>query len=182
MSDALYIVDIIESVVDDVREDYTPPSGFDPDAPFYMYGHPIEIINTLMEKEKSGTLKFKKYPLIALFQDFEEDKGEEQSINARVSLNIVIAVMTDPDYRSEDRYTNTFKPVLYPLYNKLLEKIAASGYFQVAPGNIRHRKIDRVYWGRTGLYGNEGNIFNDYIDAIEIENMELSIYNDTKIC
>lgn len=182
MSDALYIVDIIESVVDSVRAEYTPPSGFDSDAPFYMYGHPLEIINILSQKDKHDTLKYKKYPLVALFQDFEEIKGEDQAINAEVNLNIVIAVNTSQHYRSSERYANTFKTVLYPIYNLFLEKIAASGYFQTAPGIISHRKTDRVYWGKQGLYGTEANVFNDFLDAIEIDNLNLSIFNNTKIC
>lgn len=182
MSDALYIVDIIESVVNAVRAGYTPPSGYDTDAPFYMYGHPIEIIETLSQKDKHATLKYKRYPIIALFQDFEEEKGQNQSINADVRLNIVIAVSTKREYKSSERYTNTFKTVLYPLYNLFLEKIAASGYFQTSEGIISHTKIDRVFWGKTGLYGNESNIFNDYLDAIELRDLELSIYNNTKIC
>lgn len=182
MSDAVYIVDIIGSIVDDVRADYTPPSGYNESAPFYMYGHPLEIIQTLSQKDKHSTLKYQKYPLIALFQDFEERKGASQAVNSDVSLNIVIAVNTDKNYRSDQRYTNTFKTILYPLYNLFLEKIAASNHFGVTEGNISHTKTDRVYWGKQGLYGNEGNIFNDYLDAIELTNLELSIFNNVKIC
>jgi hypothetical protein len=180
MSDALYIVDIIGSIVDDLRADYTPPAGYPVDSPYYMYGHPLEIVNLLSTKEKSGTLKFKKYPLIALFQDFEEQKGSNQSINSDVNLNIVIAVNTLREYTSEQRYTATFKTVLYPIYNLLITKLKASNYF--AAGTIPHTKIDRVFWGKTGLYGNDSNIFNDYIDAIEIQNLQLSVYNNVKIC
>lgn len=182
MSSALYIVDIIESVVDAVREDYTPPAGYDSDSPFYMYGHPMEIIETLSQKDKHSTLKYKRYPLIALFQDFEEEKGDNQAINTRVRLNMVIAVSTKREYKSSERYTNTFKTILYPLYNLFMEKFAASNYFQTSEGIIAHTKIDRVFWGKTGLYGNEANIFNDYLDAIELRNLELSIYNNVKIC
>lgn len=177
---AYYVVDIFETFVDAVRADYTP-TGYDTEAPFYMYGHPLEIVNILKHKEK-GSFKFKKYPLIALFQDFEERKGENQAINTSVSLNIIIAVNTSNKYISSERYTNTFKEVLYPLYNLLIEKIASSPYVQSVEGIIPHTKIDRVYWGKQGLYGSEGNIFDDYIDAIEIQGLELDLYNNVKIC
>jgi hypothetical protein len=179
MSNAMYIVDIIGSIVDAVRADYTPPTIFSGNAPFYMYGHPLEIINTLSQKDKHSKLKYQKYPLIALFQDFEETKGQNQAINTDVSLNIVIAVNTDKNYNSEERYTNTFKTVLYPLYDLFLEKLAASNYFAATQGSISHRKTDRVYWGAQGT---ERNIFNDYLDAIELTNLELSVYNNVKIC
>lgn len=176
------VVDIFKTFVDAVRDDYTPLSGFDSDAPFYMYGHPIEIVNTLKQKNKNGTFKFKKYPLIALFQDFDEVKGENMAIDSRVSLRVVIAVNTSPKYVSSERYANTFKPVLYPLYNLLMEKIAKSPYTQLAEGIVPHTKTDRVYWGKTGINGNEANVFDDYLDAIEITDLELELYNNVKIC
>lgn len=179
MSDALYIVDIIGTIVDKVRESYLVN---DADAPYYMYGHPLEIINTLAAKENNGAYKFKKYPLIALFQDFEEEKGADQSINSSVSLNIVICVNSTIDFNSAERYTNSFKTVLYPLYNLLLDKISDSNYVNVTRNAIPHIKIDRVFWGKAGLYGGEANIFNDIIDAIEIQNLQLDFYNNIKIC
>jgi hypothetical protein len=33
-----------------------------------------------------------------------------------------------------------------------------------------------VYWGKKGLYGVEGNVFDDHIDAIEIKNLDAKIY------
>lgn len=158
------------------------PSGIDTDSPYYMYGHPIEIINTLAEKDKNGTYKFKKYPLIALFQDFEETRGETQFVNTSASLNIVIIVNSKRDYNSSQRYSNTFKPILYPIYNLLLKYISESNYFDLAPDAVPHTKIDRVFWGKAGLYGGEANIFNDIIDAIEIQNLELNFHNNVKIC
>lgn len=175
MSDALYIVDIIEDVIDEVRSSYTPPSSFDSESPFYEYGHPLEIVNTLSEKEKNGTFKFKKYPMIALFQDFREGKGVNQAINASTELNMVICVNTSKDFKSKERYTNTFKTVLYPLYNLFISKLMDSPYIQ--QGVIPHDKYDRPYWGRE-----EKHVFSDYIDAIEIQNLELDFYNHVKKC
>lgn len=172
MIEAKYIVDIMSAVVDLVRAAY----DVDNLEPFFMYGHPTEIRNTLLEKEKNSTLKFQKYPLIALYQDFEERRGENMVIDATVSLNMLIATTTKPEYKSADRYIATFKTVLYPIYNILMEKLVSSGYFRnLSCGLVSHTKIDRVYWGKKGLYGNEGNQFTDFIDAIEIQNLDLEI-------
>lgn len=174
---APYWVDIFDEIVTSVRTDSDKPAALDTDEPFYMYGHPLEIINILAKKDTNDVHKFNKYPLIALFQDFTETMGANQAIPSAVQdLNIVIAMNTLPDYTAENRYDNTFRTVLYPLYDLLIKHIVKSKWFlNVDPGLVPHNKTDRLYWGRTGLYGNEGNIFNDYIDAIEIESLSLEL-------
>ena len=173
---APYWVDVFEDIVTDVRTDADKPVSLDTDEPFYMHGHPLEIINTLSMKDKNDVHKFNKFPLITLFQDFTEVIGENQAIRSSAELNIVIAMNTSQDYLAEERYDNTLRTVLYPLYDLLIKHIEQSGWFKdVGPGLVPHDKIDRLYWGRSGLYGNEGNIFNDYIDAIEIRNLQLEL-------
>jgi len=169
MTASKYIVDIIEDVVDSMTLEC-----------YYLYGHPVEVVNTLSEWSKHPTKKTEKFPLIMLFQDFEERKGTMQGINSEVSLNIVIATNTLNSYKSEERYTNNFKAILYPLYDEFIDRIKLSGYFESTL--FPHNKFDRVYWGKTGLYGNDGNMFNDFIDAIEIQNLDLKILNNFKNC
>ena len=173
---AAFWIDIFSDIVTEVQDDASKPA-VDADAPFYMHGHPLDIIKVLQEKTRNDTLKFKKYPLIALFQDFTESIGENDMIRSSTdSLNIVIAVDTSPDYDSVQRYTNSFRTILYPIYDIFIEKIISSGWFvNAGDGLVSHDKIDRLYWGRQGLYGNEGNIFNDFIDAIEIQNLTLDL-------
>jgi hypothetical protein len=169
-----YIVDIIGSVVSSMRVGTA-------ETPYYLYGVGSEIRETLTEWTNHKTKKFSKFPLIILIQDFSEDKGQNQAVNSKVSLNIILCKDTLPSYRSADRYTNVFKPVLYPLYDLFLAKLTESGYFlDDSPGLIAHKKTDHVFWGRNGLYDKAGNVFSDYIDAIEIENMELEILNYSK--
>ena len=173
---APFWVDIFEEIVTNVRNDADKPVALDTDEPFYMHGHPLEIINTLSKKDKHDVQKYNKYPLIALFQDFTETVGEDQTIRSSAELNLVIVMNTSQDYTAENRYDNTFRTVLYPLYDLLIKHIEQSGWFKdVDPGLVSHDKIDRLYWGRSGLYGNEANVFNDYIDAIEIQNLQLDM-------
>jgi len=173
---APYWVDIFDEIVTAVRADSDKPVALDTDEPFYMHGHPLEIINTLALKDKNDVHKYNKFPLIALFQDFVEKMGENQAVSSAAELNLIIAVNTSPDYSSEERYDNSFKTVLYPLYDLLIKHILKSKWFaNIDPGLVPHSKIDRLFWGRTGLYGNESNVFNDYIDAIEIQNLSLEL-------
>lgn len=179
MISASYWVDLMGEIVSNVRSDANNPATGD--APYYMYGHPLEVINTLAEKDLHSTYKYMRYPLIALFQDFEESNLRSMTAKSSVSLNIIIADLTSPDYKSDQRYTNVFKTVLYPLYNLLIYHIQRSGLFSnVGPGLVPHNKIDRLSWGRQGLSGNEGAIGFDHIDAIEIQNLELELLHVRK--
>lgn len=148
---------------------------------YYYHGHPLEIIETLRQRDE-GDNPEKKYPAICLFQDFIEDIGKERGIgSAAPSLRILIVNSTSPEYKAAQRYTNNFIPNLYPIYIEFLNQIRVSGFVMIKSGElIPHKKIDRVFWGKQGLYGVEGNVFNDYLDAIEIYNMELKFYNNIK--
>lgn len=139
----------------------------------YMHGHPREVTGILTEMTQNPTASAGKYPLIALFQDFEEDhKGDFISLK----LQLIIAVLTDRNLRAPERYTVSFKPFLYPIYDQLLRSISRSTFFnEKAETEIKHTKIDRLFWGRNGLYGSEKNIFNDYIDCIEINDLNLNV-------
>ncbi|MHB9057113.1 MAG: hypothetical protein ACYC2P_13365 [Paludibacteraceae bacterium] len=146
----------------------------------YQYGHPIEIIETLKQMDEAKAYKFSRYPFVGLFQDFPEDVGEV-GFNGEVTLHMIIARFTTPTYKAAQRYEFNFKPVLYPIYFELLKQLNFSKAFQsYTESTIQHTKIDRLYWGREGLYKNEGNIFNDFLDCIEIRNLKLKTY--LKIC
>jgi hypothetical protein len=182
-SELMVVVDLIGDIVTKVAAKWDRPEGQPALAPFYMYGHPVEIVNELQKKSKHPTGKINKFPLIALFQDFEERRGENQANEGEVSLNLIIATYTKAEYLSSQRYQVNFKPILIPIYELLLDEIVKSMYFNdISFGLIPHTKTDRVYWGKQGLYGSEGNIFNDRIDAIEITDLNLKIKNHIYKC
>ncbi len=173
-------VDIFGDIVTDVRDDTDKPSGLNVLAPYYDYGEPLDIVNKLSQKDR-GSLKFNKFPLIALLMEFREEMGEDMTIRSRTTdLTIVIITDTKPELHTSERYDLNFRTTLYPLYDLLIKHITKSKYFKAGPGLVRHGKIDHPYWGRQGLYGSESNIFNDYIDAIEIDNLELSLRLNNK--
>lgn len=141
----------------------------------YDHGHPLEIIETLKQKDKSQTFRFQKYPLIALFQDFPEVNAGI-GFESEASLHLIIAKGTKKDYKAGERYEHNFKPFLYPVYEILLEEINRDkAFLTYGVSKLPHTKWDRLYWGRNGLFGNQSNIFNDYLDVIEIKNLKLKI-------
>lgn len=162
------VVDIIENVVTNTAADYGSPV-------YYEHGHPTEIVNTLQEKTQNDSEKFQKFPLIALLEDFETDPavGVFKTI---AKLNILIITDTDKDYKASNRYTESFDKVLTPVYNLFMENLKKQRGVHVEHNNIPVNTIYHLYWGKKGLYGTDGNVFNDHIDAIEIKNMNLKIY------
>lgn len=167
------IVDIFDDIITNVRAKYDTILNKEP---YYLFGHPLEIINVLSEKTKNDTLKFEKFPLVALFQDFDESKEVPGQVSS-ANLRLVICTDTKPEYSSVERYTNSFKTVLYPIYELLIDELRVNKF--IKSHSFSYTKTDRLYWGKQGLYGNDGNIFNDFIDAIEITNLNLSFnYNN----
>lgn len=145
-------------------------------AVHYDHGHPLEIIETLKQKDESTSFKTERYPIIALFQDFPENSTGEIGVQGEAILNVIIARPTDPNYKAAERYEKNFNPILYPIYWELMLQIHRSPVFRTLGATlIVHQKIDRLYWGRSGLYANQGNIFNDWLDCIEIKNLKLKV-------
>lgn len=147
----------------------------------FIHGHPSEIVAILKAMTQAQETSVKKYPLIALFQDFEEKRGESSDVYASISVTVIIATLTRPELFAADRYEKNFIPILYPVYNAFLKAVRKSGKFKIVvpEKEPEHTKIDRLFWGKQGLYGNEGNIFGDCIDAIELTNLSLKIKNPT---
>lgn len=137
----------------------------------YEHGHPNEIDNILQGWGQTPDNSAVKYPMLALLQDFDESRGIGAGKMAEVKLELVIATMTRPELTSAQRMTNTFVPILYPLYNQFVKSVVDSGYFFGASyANLQHTKTDRMFWGR-----NKAAAFGDYVDAIHIQNLNLVV-------
>jgi len=161
-------VDIIGDIVTGVRTEYD--SDFE--QPFYLYGHPQDIFEILADKDKSTTYKSKKYPMICLFQDFEEET--DLSGTTITNPTIVICTETSKEYRAKDRYDNIFTPVLQPLYVLFIKYLRESQYL-ANDDEWKHTKIDRLYWGKSDEFGNTAGKTNDSLDAIVISGLTLGI-------
>ena len=99
----------------------------------------------------------------------------EEQPNGEVFVTVgemVIATKTDKDYSSEQRTLEVFKPTLIPFME------AYFGYARMSRG-ARISKEGKVklhyFYGKSGLYGTDGNIFEDSVDAIQLTNYEFII-------
>ena len=146
---------------------------------YYDYGHYSEVVKNMDEKDKSYTNKAK-YPLVWLVMDFEETMGGKSGDYAELNLQLIIATDTNAEYTMQERRDKSYLPVLYPIYAELLNQFSLSKVFKTAY-KISHTKIDRPYWGvQSGLGNGTGNLFNDFIDAIQIKNLKVNVKE--KIC
>lgn len=136
-----------------------------------------ELIATLAQADGSSEEKFNKYPLIHLVQDVVEERGQDVNVYSSSLLNIIFIHQTDQNYKIDDRDEKVFKPVLWPMYYQFMEELKKSEWVfgdYDTTGEFRHRVIKRAFWGNRNLQGSK-NILNDYVDAIEIQNLQLKI-------
>jgi hypothetical protein len=148
----VYIVDIIGECV--------------PDFVKYTYGRQIQILDYLQKMNVEGTTK---YPLVALYMDFPEKRDTGYYCIVTIP-KILIACMTTSTDPPKVRYDVTFKPILYPIYYLFLRYL--SEHLSVVENDVDelpHTKYDRPGTMPTGVGQNE------YIDAIEINNLTLTI-------
>jgi hypothetical protein len=163
----------VEFVKEAAKVGFTTPVYFD-------YGHYREITNRLKGKDKQITNKGKKYPLIWLVMDFEEDYSGELGLYNTVSVQIIIACATKKESTTPLRIAENFNPLLIPVYNIFLNAIRASTTIQsIGIKEPEHTRVLRPYWDGSDASGS-GNLFDDFIDAIQLKNLKLKVKN--KIC
>ena len=169
-----FIPDVIGSAVEKVDTAIFAKHSF---RVFFDFGHYQEVTKNLTVKGKSISQKGERYPLVWLVMDFEERHGLNPDTYADVNLHLIIAMPTNNNYTMEQRRDEVFVPKLYPIYQELLTQISKSKSFGMPKLEmIEHTKIDRPYWGGQDSMGNGTvNLFNDFIDAIEIKNLRLRI-------
>lgn len=141
----------------------------------YLFGHPKEIVETLIQYDSSKTMRAKKYPLVMLLEDIETTRGTMQYYG-EANMRVVIAMSTEPTLKSAEREAINYAPILTPIYYELLRQIDLhSAFVTKGQRGIEHRMLNRKYWGRENLYGTESNTLSDFVDAIEIRNMRLTV-------
>ena len=136
----------------------------------FRHGHMVEVAGIVQQMVKDPDID-KRYPIIALQHDFEQDPVSFKGIELK-GLKLYIITLSRPDYIAEQRKELIFKPILYPIRDLFIEKIARSGYFEQQSEEEVLDVItltDRYYWGSSTVMGNTANIFSDWVDCIEID-------------
>lgn len=167
----VYIVDEIASVVTKVNTGLTA-SSFGHLPVYYMYGHPKEISSRLQALSNSPTEGHKKFPLVILFTDIQIDHNTP-GFYGSARLRMLVANITDPNYISDQRTELNFKPILHPIKDELIKQISLHNRFTYEE-ELRYSETDMYFYGSQI---NDKNIFNDYIDAIELRDIRINIKN-----
>lgn len=169
--DPVFVVDIIGDAVtatNTVIIEQLKAANVNIQAINYMFGPPLEINEILASMSQSQ--QFKKYPLVALYQPFDEGKGDLTGIDGKNRLRIIIAMPSLATDIAKDRYTKNFRPILYPLYAELMYQLSVSKAIAATTWEkIPHKKRDWPYWDNDGK-----NPLIDFVDIIEISNLELN--------
>lgn len=137
----------------------------------FVYGKSIQILNRLQQISNDPSKTKKKYPLFALFMPFPEQMGGDYYATV-VFPKIVFAVAANSTDAPELRYNKSFRNILYPIYEEFKNQIVRSPYIVIEnPDYIPHKKLDNP---GSPPPDEKGKQFNDYVDAIEIYNIELT--------
>lgn len=176
MSEPVYIVDIIRDAV--ARTSTRLLARLQAiDATItrigFEYGHINDIRERLATADKSG---INISPLVALIEDYRLRKGT-LGMTGVTDLKLIILHRSKADITRQQREDNVFRPVLYPIYNEVLNQLLKSGVFmETDVSQLRHDQINRPHWGDPALYGNTQYPLTYVFDGIEIANLQLTAY------
>lgn len=139
----------------------------------FQFGDWDYIANVLQVMSTSSTTSGKRYPIICLRSPYSETRDGKSRV---VSLELLIAVNTLKEYTNEQREATSFVEVLRPIYTLLMEEIGSHRMIKSNyAGMPRHEYSENYRYGRKGVEGADGKPFRDFIDAIEITNLSLTI-------
>lgn len=135
----------------------------------YQYGYVKELDETLQQWSKSREHASLRFPLIWVMQPFVEVRGEK-GIYANVEgLKLFIINSTDKTWKAEQRMTENFKKVIYPIYRELMNQINRHKAFESCYSR-KHKLTDLYYWGEQ-----QSSVLTDPVDVGEISALELKI-------
>lgn len=180
MSDPVYIVDVIGEVVAKTSTKLlTQLQLVDPliTGIHYEYGHITDIRERITEKMKTTTNSVDISPMIILIEDFKVIKGRQVGITGITDMKIIILHYSKKDITRVQREVSVFRPVLWPIYNEILNQLRLDGRFSIYDvTKIQHDMIARPHWGDPGLYGNDAYLLDGIFDGIELSNLQLTTF------
>lgn len=186
------IEDIFASVVREVGESVvitkTSPGGAIQEvegvAINYIYGSAQYIKDVLDVRGKGvGSNMPLKFPLIALQTPNVQtvDSGDYQY---RTKINLIIACSSKKDWSNEKRMETSFKRVLLPIYEKLIEVLLHDRRFDWGYGGLEyvpHTMSKNFDYGRYGAITPSGQEVSEPIDAIDVRSLEIKVNNQNCI-
>lgn len=133
----------------------------------FKYSTGAEFVDELIKLGKTKV----KYPF------FFVDSSTVEFNNDTVKIGkMIIATLTSPEYNSEQRETKTFGDILFPISEEFIKEIWISNRdIAVMKRGTVHA---HYFFGNSGIYGIDGNVFSDAVDALELKNFQFRLSNN----
>lgn len=178
------IIDIFADVVKKIPEEleviYTDSKGAKKvikNLPInFVFGSGQYVKDMLDTTTKSDNTSPSKFPLIALFCPITEERNSIDYF-AKAKVSLIIACSSNNEWSNEKRHVTSFKNILRPIYNRLIEVLLEDERFDWGYGKVNHGYSENYSYGRYGAYTEKGDAVSEPIDAINIKSMEITINN-----
>lgn len=170
-----YLPDIMQGVVERVDQ--------------YFWELPTDNFHVFFDKgilrqvaRKVYSEKMVNVPLVWLVMNFDDEMGKSMDLFSCTYCNLIIAMPTKPEYTQQERDDIIFKPILLPVYQKVIDEIFKEPWFSfVTKESIKYRRRLRPFWGIGDVNGQDKeNLFKNFVDVIMIQNLELNIRDTPK--
>ena len=143
----------------------------------YIFGSSQYIKDILDEYSQSTIQSEMKFPLVALFTPISEDRSDPDYFS-KAKVSLIIACSSRQDWSNEERRTTSFRNILRPIYERLLEVLYETPQFDCdCDEKVKHSYSENYSYGRYGAYTASGKAVSEPIDAINIRSMEIKINN-----
>ena len=139
----------------------------------FQYGSSVKILNKLVSLNNAIASKTNRFPLVALFMPFTETKQVGFYSKLTIPKLVICALSNGTDDVSK-RMEVTFKPILEPIYQELLNQISYHKMFLDNTADF----LPHVKKMNPGAAASKDSKFNEFVDAIEIYNLELKTLNN----
>lgn len=141
----------------------------------YVFGNGKYVKDNLDELSRIDGGDELKFPLIALFCPFIE-RRDSPDWYTRAKVRLLIACPSSADWSNEMRLETSFQNILRPIYNSLLIALKVDGRFDFGyNGHVDHEYSENYSYGRYGAVAENGEKVSEFIDAINITNLELKV-------
>lgn len=143
----------------------------------YQHGYITELNETLRQWESDPNKYNLKFPLVWLAKPFTVKRGEANFYGSLNGVKLFIITSSDKNYKDSERESNSYNPILRPIYRELIKQFMLSTVFDMGKmGEPLHSVTDRPYWGES-----QQSVLNDIVDVLEISGLDLKI-NDNNNC
>ena len=114
--------------------------------------------------------KSKRFPIVCLItEDLVQDVEVNPSQDTSYPLHIVIATYTKQNYTEAKRLEESFKAVLWPMYNAIIDKLRR--YSKNEYKELPHKKQDQFFFSTND--NKKANKLGYILDAVELTGLNI---------